>query len=187
MPVELQILTQVLGAVAMTLGVLSFQAKSNGKILTWQVTANFFWCAHFFLLNAYTGAILNVLALVRNATYFFLNKKETDKTTQVAIGFCALSIVLSLITYQSALSILPMLGTAVQSFSFAAKSANKMRLFTLIGSPFWLSYNLLSGSLSGTATEVFAMISMIVGMIRYRNKIEIVDRTKEEKNGSLKA
>lgn len=179
MPEELKILAQTIGFVAMTLGVMSFQAKSSGRILVWQVLANSFWCIHYFLLNAYTGAWLNMLALVRNGTYYFLGKQETNKTVYVAAGFCALSIAVSLCTYQNWLSILPMLGTAVQSFSFAVKDANKMRLFTLIGSPFWLTYNFMSGSISGAITEVFAITSMLVGMIRYRNKVEIVDDRKE--------
>ena len=47
MPCELQILTQVLGAVAMALGVMSFQAKSGGRILVWQLAANCFWSVIF--------------------------------------------------------------------------------------------------------------------------------------------
>ena len=175
----MQIITQLLGAVAMALGVLSFQAKSSGRILVWQLTANCFWCAHYFLLNAYTGAFLNILAFVRNTLYYIIGKKNSDKIQYVAIGFCVLSIVVSLITYQSWLSLLPMLGTAVQTFSFTAKSANKMRLFTMLGSPFWLTYNLMSGSISGAITETFAIISMIVGMLRYRGKEETIENKKE--------
>lgn len=178
MPLELQILTQVLGAIAMALGVLSFQAKSSGRILVWQLTANCFWCAHYFLLNAYTGACLNILAFARNTLYYFVGKKHSDKLNHVAIGFCVLSVAVSLMTYQNWLSLLPMFGTVVQTFSFAVKSANKMRLFTMIGSPFWLTYNLMSGSISGAITETFAIISMIVGMLRYRNKEKIAEDKK---------
>ena len=179
MPLEMQILTQVLGIVAMALGVMSFQAKSGGRILVWQLAANCFWCTHYFLLNAYTGAVLNILAFARNTLYYFIGKKNADKLNHVAVGFCVLSIAVSLVTYQNWLSLLPMFGTAVQTFSFAVKSANKMRLFTLLASPFWLTYNVMAGSITGAVTETFAICSIIVGMIRYRNKEESVDSKKE--------
>jgi hypothetical protein len=179
MPEGWEIFVQALGVIAMGFSVLSFQGKTSGRILVMQVLGNCFWIIHLFLLNAYTGAWLNILALLRNGTYYFIGKKETDKTTYVAAGFCALSIVVSLITYQNWMSLLPMIGTAVQAFSFSAKDANKMRLFTLMGSPFWLSYHILSGSIPGAATELFAIVSMIVGMVRYRNKVEIVTSEQE--------
>lgn len=175
-----EIIAQICGVVAMIVAIGSFQAKSSGRILAWQVTANCLWCVHFFLLNSYTGAMLNVLSGVRNATYYFVGKKEKKDTLYLSIIFCVLSVFLSLFTYQNWMSILPMLGTAVQSFSFAAKRANRMRLLTLIGSPFWLVYDLLSGSISGMIAESFACVSMIVGLIRYRGKEDRADAEKEQ-------
>lgn len=178
-----EIIAQVCGVVAMIVAIGSFQGKSSGRILAWQVTANCLWCVHFFLLNSYTGAILNVLSGVRNATYYYLGKKKSDKTLHASIFFCAITFVVSLLTYQNWLSILPMIGTAVQSFSFAAKRANRVRLFTLLGSPFWLVYDVLSGSYSGVIAEGIASVSMIVGLIRFRHQDDADAQTQEGENG----
>lgn len=163
-------IAQLVGVVAMLVAFLSFQAKTSRKILILQATANCIWTVHYLILGAYTGAMLNLFAVARNITYSFLNKKETVNKTYYAIGFAVLCIVLSLFTYQNLWSLLPMIGSTIQTFSFACKNANKLRLFTLMGSPFWLTYNLASTSIAGTITELVCMCSMLIGMWRYREK-----------------
>ena len=85
MPEGWEIFVQALGVVAMCFSVLSFQGKTSGRILLMQVLGNSFWIIHLFLLNAYTGACLNILALIRNSTYYFIGKKETIKSTTILV------------------------------------------------------------------------------------------------------
>lgn len=169
----------------MCLGIFSFQAKSSSKILTFQVLGNCFFFTHYLLLgltsegsSAYVGAILNLFAVVRNGTYYYLGKKNKSGEIYYAAFFCVLCIGLSILTYADWRSLLPMVGSAIQSFSFACKKANKLRFFTLLGSPFWLIYNILLLSYSGIITETLCIVSMIVGIWRYRNVTEREDSKK---------
>ena len=74
----MEVVAQIVGIVAMGLGVLSFQAKESKKILIIQTIANIIWSTHYFLLNSMMGFVLNIYSAIRNATYYFLNKKESD-------------------------------------------------------------------------------------------------------------
>jgi hypothetical protein len=50
------------------------------------------------------------------------------------------------------------------------QDANMCRLYTLCASPLWLTYNIIGGSQGGIITEVFASISIIIGMLRLDRK-----------------
>ena len=168
----LEWIAQIAGIVAMILGCLSYQVKTSGGILRVQVVANCIWVAHYFMLGAYTGAILNLFAAVRNITYFWLNKKKTSNRTYYAMGFAVLCVLLSLMTYQSWISLLSMVGSTLQTFAFSCRKANTLRWLTLSGMPLWLTYNILEKSYSGTITEIISISSIVVGLFRYRKEKE---------------
>ena len=179
MPEGWEWVTQAIGGMGMIFGILSFQAKSSKKLLILASIANIFWAIHYVFLTAYVGILLNLMAMVRNLIYNEISKSESNKKTQVALFFVGVTITVSLLGYQDWRSILPMIGSVVDSLAFAIKDSNKIRKITLISSPLWMTYNLLSGSIVGTCTELFYITSKIVGIIRYRNHVEIVDRTAE--------
>ena len=168
----LEWIAQIAGIIGMLLGCLSYQVKTSGGILRVQVIANCIWVTHYFMLGAYTGAMLNLFAAVRNITYFQLNKKKTSNRTYYAMGFAVLCVLLSLMTYQSWISLLPMVGSTLQTFAFSCRKANSLRWLTLSGMPLWLTYNILEKSYSGTVTEIISILSIFIGLIRYRKEKE---------------
>lgn len=162
-------LAQCVGIVALILACLSFQVKTSKGILRLQVIANCLWITHYLLIeDGNTGAILNLFAAVRNVTYFYLNKKEKGNRMYYSIGFAILCIALSLMTYESWVSLLPMVGSTLQTFAMSCRKANNLRWMTLSGMPFWLSYNILVHSTAGAITETISIISILIGLIRYR-------------------
>ena len=163
-------IAQAIGFVAMTFAIISFQMKTSGKILIVQSIASGLWIVHFSLLSAYTGAVLNIFSVARNFLYYFLQKKEVKGKIYFSMGAAAVGLALSIITYADAWSLLPMIGMTIQCFSFSITRAKYLRIANLFASPFWLTYDIYFRSYVGTATEIFAMISMIVALIRYRKE-----------------
>ena len=170
----MEIFAQIIGVVAMTLGIFSFQAKESSKILMIQTVANCIWATHYLLLgNAAMGVVLNIYSAIRNVVYYFLNKKENDKNVKIAtITLLVVCCILGIVFYQNVWSIFPVIGSLVQAVSFSFKNANRLRALTLIASPCWLTYNVASGSLGGTLTETFVICSILIGLWRYRKKEE---------------
>ena len=68
------------------------------------------------------------------------------------------------------------------TFAGRCREASKVRLLTLLNSPFWFTYNLISGSLPGVMTEILISGSIIIGMIRLdrRKKDPVCRETEKE-------
>ena len=159
------LIAQIIGAVALALAVISFQQKTHKYILTFQLAANFAFVLHFALLGAYTGALLNAVALLR--AIVFVNKGNiwADKKLWLYL-FCILSLVVGVFTWEGTLSILPILGMLCTTVAFWIKTPKYVRLCAFPSSPMWLIYNFANQAWGGVFTEVINMTSIIIAIIR---------------------
>lgn len=148
----------------------SFQAKTTLRICLLQCVACVFHTTQFILLGAYTGAALNGLALLRNLVYAN-GEKKWAKSPLWPFIFSAVYIISGILTWQDAFSILPALALVLSSFALRLKNAQHSRILNFPASPLWLVYDLHTGAYLSVVTEVLAMSSIILGLIRYRKKI----------------
>ena len=172
---------QLLGIVAFTVAVLSFQQRSQKRIVTFQLISSCFFTAHFLLLGVYVGFLMNALGAFR--AIVFANKDKAWARSRVwlfvfvalftAAGIITIDNDLDLTTWNvdftglsAYISLLPIFGMIFTTVAFWAKDAATVRKLSAPSCPFWLTYNLYNRSWGGVATEVFALCSIIIGMIR---------------------
>ncbi len=159
------IIAQIIGIIALVLAVISFQQKTHKYILAFQLAANFAFVLHFGLLGAYTGAILNAVALARSVVFVNKGKAWADNRLWLWL-FCVLSVAAGVVTWQNTLSVLPILGMVCTTAAFWIKTPKYVRLCALPSSPLWLVYNFVSSAWGGVLTEVINMASIVIAIIR---------------------
>ena len=64
-------IAQAMGIVGLVFGSFSFQMKSSKGVLLFQSIGSFFYIINYYMLGAYMGAILNLLAILRSIVYGF--------------------------------------------------------------------------------------------------------------------
>lgn len=173
------VIIQGIGIVAMAFNILSFQCKKQRSIIVMQFFGALFFCVHFYLVGAMTGALLNAVAVVRALIYSNKGKFKSDH-----VAWLVLFIVVSAAcypasflwlgveqtTYRFVLELLPVVGMTLSTFSFRADGAKGLRLLWFFSSPLWLVYNLCNGSIGGTVCETFAIVSILTAMFRLDRK-----------------
>ncbi len=159
-------IAQILGFGGALFNAFSFQQKTRKGILAFQICSTGTFILHYILLNAFTGAALNVIAILRAIVFINSDKKWAKSPIWLGV-FIFLSVGSSLVTWETWYSILPAIGMTLSSISYWMKNETKIRVITLVSSPFWLVYNFISGSMGGTLTEFIVMSSIIIGIIRY--------------------
>ena len=176
------IIFQGIGIIAMAFNILSFQCKKQRSIIVMQFFGALFFCVHFYLVGAMTGALLNAVAIFRALIYS--NKKLFKADHEVwLVLFCQLSVAcyaaaflwldVETSVYRFILEILPVVGMTLSTFSFRAEGAKGLRLLWFFSSPLWLVYNACNGSIGGTVCETFAIISILTAMIRLDRKPKV--------------
>lgn len=166
---------QVLGVIAMIISSISLQSKTQKNIALLQVCSTCLFTIHFALLGAYMGALLNFLGMIRAAIFSKRDKKWAAHPIWVPI-FIALSILLYVINFVvfkkeptlinfiiEALVVIAMILTTI---GLRQQEAKKVRIYTLINSPLWLTYNIFNFSIGGILAECFCMTSIIIAFFR---------------------
>lgn len=170
------IIAQAIGVIAMTCAVISFQQRTHKGILTFQLIGNIFFTIHFFMLGAITGAILNLIAMVRAAIFVNKGKKWAESILWFWF-FCVASCVVGILSWEGYRSLLPIGGMICTTVAYWIKAPKIVRRVALPSSLMWIVYNGINGSFPGVITEVISIASIFIAMIR-------LDFKKENKVGA---
>lgn len=159
-------IAQGIGIVGLILAIISFQQNTNKGILLFQMLASIVFTFHFSLLGAYTGAAMNLVGAVRSTLFFNREKNWASKKYWLYL-FIVLYIAVGAVTYKNYFSILPTVGMILSTIAFWIKNPKYTRLIMLPCSPCWLIYNFVNFSIAGVLTEIFAVTSLLVAMVRF--------------------
>lgn len=156
---------QVIGFIGMAMLFISFQQKENKKIYFWQIIGVSLFTVHFAMLGAYTGALLNILGVLR-AVVFYNSEKKWAQSKLWVYGLLAAYVVVGILIWEDRYSLLPILAMVLSTFAFTADTPFHFRLLSFPCSPMWLTYNIHHFSISGSIAECCSMTSMIIAFIR---------------------
>lgn len=163
------VVAQIIGIVALTVSFISFQSKAQKTIMIMQTISTCLFAVHLYMLGAISGMLLNIAGCLRSFVFSFRNKYKWAASPFWVVFFIVVCTVLSLVsvfTGEGAVALLPLGGMILTTFAGRCREAAKVRLLTLLNSPFWLTYNLISGSIPGVMTEILVSGSIVIGMIR---------------------
>ncbi|MBR2151924.1 MAG: YgjV family protein [Clostridia bacterium] len=173
------LIAEILSVLGMIFNSGSFLQKSKKGILIFQFFGALFFSVSFFMLNAPTGALLNIIAVVRAFIYANKEKFRADKKIWLWIFFI-IYVVVYLATFlvfdkewsvsNCLLELLPVISMTVVTISFSLPKAKHIRYFSLIGCPLWLIYNIFTLSIGGIICESLSIISSITGIFFHDRK-----------------
>ncbi len=173
------LISQIIGLLAVATFLLSYQQKKRKSIIIWNVTSRVLYITQYLLLGAYSGAALDVLGAVSSV---IAEKKHTSfikkhlKTFIIVINAIILLVGLVIaIINRSFLDVFPIIGVLLHTGAFWMSSEKVIRRISLLGSPFWLVYNLLSKAYGSAIGDILTMVSIIIAMIKYRKDANVAE------------
>lgn len=164
------IISQLIGFTAAALLLFSFQQRTHRRIVAMQFCSGLLFALQYFMLGAYEGMVGNIVGFSRSIAYCFRGKSKFADSIACPIVFAVLAGIGGAITYSGPVSLLPMAAMMISSFVMWNPKTQELRALTLPTSVMWLIYNIICGSYSGTITEILSEISIIIGLIRFRNR-----------------
>jgi hypothetical protein len=168
----MQIAAQIVGFAGVGLYLLSYQLKKRKHIVGVTCASNVLYVLQYILLGAFSGAAMDVLATV--ASWFAVRKHAPRLRAHmkwIAPATVLMTVVVGsviAILRRDWMEILPIAGSAFQIIGLWCDDEQTIRKFGLLGAPFWLVYNAASGAYGPTLGSAFAIVSIIVALVRYR-------------------
>ena len=153
----LYLVGQGLGIVAIALGFISYQMKTQGQVIMAQLFTGVVFCAHYGLIGATSGMAMNIVCVVQNGAFYLRNKKGSNDMI-IPIFFTAAVCIAGIITWEAWYSVFVLAGIGIHTFCMALPDAQTVRKTLLITCPLVLIYDAFALSIGGIIYESIAMI-----------------------------
>ena len=157
-----------LGFVSVGLFFYSYQRTKKDKLLIIQTIATALSCIQYLLIGAFSGFALNIVCIMRNFAFYYRDKNHR-KDWLTPIIFAVLMAIASFFSWEGIHSLLITLGLVINTMCMGMFGAKNFRKTILISSSLILIYNIFASSYSGMLSESISLISVIIGIIRYRH------------------
>lgn len=177
-------IAQIFGILGMAMNVLSYQGKEKKTLILMQFFGSLFFAVNMFMLNAIMGGLLNTIGIARALIYSNSEKFKNVKRFNLLFLLLYILSYIAIFTFFNKeatmfnliVEVLPLIAMIATTVGFSMKKAANIRRLTLISSPSWLIYNCINFSLGGILCEVFSLVSVFIGILRY-------DIKKKQKKG----
>ena len=161
-----EIITQLVGYVALILAMVSFQMKKRSRLMAFQMSASLAFCIQLLMAGAITGGCLDFISFIRTIIFSMNDKYKWAKSPWWFVFFLALLITVGFATWGGWISICAILGAIFSTIALWMKDPKKVRLISLLVAPCWIIYNIYYGTWAGVINEVIATTSIVIGIIR---------------------
>jgi hypothetical protein len=162
----LYIVGQCAGIAAVILGFINYQVKTREQVLYIHISTALCFVVHYLLIGAYVGMAMNMIGVIHNVVFYFVGKKgKVGKGW--ALGFAGAMAVMGIIAWESWYSVFALVGLVINSCAMSFSNPNNIRKSILITSPLVIVYNLFVRSWGGAAYETVAILSAILGIVRF--------------------
>lgn len=163
----LYVVGQGLGIVAIILGFVNYQVKTREQVLFIHIATTVCFAFHYMLIGAYSGMAMNFVGFARNLVFYFAGKN--GRVSRVwAISFAVIMGAMGILAWEAWYSVFAVVGLIINSYSMSFSNPNNIRKSILITSPMVLIYDAFALSFGGMVYESMAVISSLIGILRYR-------------------
>lgn len=159
---------QIIGLLAILLWVVSVQQKKQYKILFLQALANLMYTTQYFLLGAFTAGSMNLVSCGRCFLFYRKRKEGKDIPKIYLIGFILILVIFGIMTYESKLSLIPIVITILYTISSYMESSKFLRIIFLGAAFVLMYYNYKVGAYVCIIGNILEIISGSVSLIRFR-------------------
>ena len=161
------VIIQSIGYLALLSVVLSFQKNKRKSILFYMFLGIILFVIHYSLLNAWTGAIMNLIEGCM--VYVAYNKRYKKWARKPYWLFLFIIVFLSagVLTAKSFVDFLPAIAQVIGAVAVWQRQPKTIRILMLFPRPLWFIYNLSVGSQDGMLTEVLILLSVVIGIVRF--------------------
>lgn len=158
----------IVGIAAVIIYLLGYLQRRRKNIILLNATSRLLYIIQYFLLGAFEGAALDIAGIISSV---LAQKKNLTFIKKYIKWFFAanslLIVIVGLFVYENIFSLLPIIGVLLHTGAFWIDNEKIIRRISLIGCPFWLAYNIVSGAYGSCIGDVLSMVSITISMVRY--------------------
>ena len=162
------LIIQSIGFVGMLFFMASMQMKNRYYLLLLQIFGHIAFSVHFYLLSATAASVINIVGIFRALLF---QKKETSGWAKKSFWlpcFILLYVLSGILFWNGPIAILAIVATALETRALWSSDPQAIRKRMILPRLGWLTHNFVVGSIAGVISDVFYLISVLVGIWRFK-------------------
>lgn len=162
------VITQMVGVVGAVLFIISYQIKSNKKLLIVQSLGGLTFALQFILLGGYSGCVALVILVSKNFIISQRGKWKISDSTWTLAAILAACIINAVFNWSVWYDIFSFAAVLAGVLGYWGSNARHIRIANLfLACPAWIIYDFMVGSYAGIVSESITIISIIVSIYRF--------------------
>ena len=169
------ILSQILVVLSDIFCILSMLSKKKKNVVFYLILSTILFASHFLCLGGFTGAAMAFVELVFLIVMYILEVKDkTSYSVHLSIGTIVATIILSIVTWSTWISVLPMIAMLVYLIGMMFKNVIIVKSSIFVRLILNGVYMLLLKSYFGAGLTLVILAFTIVGIVNdYKSKKKI--------------
>ena len=166
------IFVQILGAITLVISITALQQRKKENFLLLYIFANSIFALQYFLTNRITGAAVVIVVIIRGMVFLYYKKRGLKPSFAVLILFQTVVLIFAYLSWQNALSIIPLVTTMTTTWGNWQDSMKYTRRAALFAQVCWMAYDFTAGMYTGMMTNGFNAISNVIAMWRFGLRLQ---------------
>jgi len=163
-------MAQICGAIGIGIAITSMLYKTKEKIIMSQIIANTLITIQYFLLNAISGGVLNVINTIRSVIFYCYKKKDKKPSLTFLIIFIVVTIIFGVISWQNIWSIMPIMCAIIYTYGLWQDNLKIMRICSAVVTFTLAIYSFIVMAYVGGLGLVGEGIASVAALVKYRSK-----------------
>ena len=141
------------------------KGKNMKLILLFVFSSNALVATSYVLTGAFTGAASCFVGSVQTIINYFFDRKNKQLPKWLLAAYALSFIVVNLLVFNRLTDLIALLGTLVFIAAISQKNGKQYRLWILINTLLWITYDLVSLSFGPLSTHLIQLTTIVVGMV----------------------
>ena len=168
---DLIIIGNVIGVIAVIENLFIFAAIKRKNILRLKFLSDVLWFFYYALLGGLTGAILNVIAMLREMVFSLRESKKWASHILWLPVFLTLTLISPALDCIKAaafvpMTLLPATGSMLTVFGLFQKNPKVTRYIALVAQSLWLIYAAMLLNVTALISNALQRVSALIGITR---------------------
>ena len=184
----MQIAAQIVGYIAVAENLLIYISNRRDRILLFKFISDALWLINYLLIGGFTGAVLNVVAMTREAVFSVRDRYQWAGSKWIPVLFLALTWISPVMEWITArqfswLPLLPAFGSMILLLGLYIRSTMLCKVSSLLGNGLWLTYAALLANWAGVVGNILLLISAVIGILHEKKPEENGCRSEKNRFG----
>lgn len=161
------IISQALVTIAYIILGIGLSRKSRIQILIGSSVYSILAGIHYILLFGTMGAISCFIGVIRNLLFYHNEKHAKENSKLILYAFCIITIILTVVFYQSLFDIFPCILSIIGVYSYWNTSTKVTRIGNLLISACYIVYAISIQSYFTIILEVYLVFQTLIGYYKH--------------------